>query len=132
MKPGHYIPLLFLVLSGPLYLSGQEKTIPDPETLLTSSIAYYDPNGVWGTYQGSFIVVMETPGEDPRYSEITMDQPADRFHLQVRKGETEKTYEWNSGACSLSFNGKAEFPQEVAKEHRLTCERAQMYGDYYT
>ena len=132
MKPGHYIPLLFLVLSGPLCLSGQEKTIPDPESLLTSSIAYHDPNGVWGSYQGTFVVVMETLGVDPRYSQITLDQPADRFHLQVRKGETEKTYEWNAGACSLTFNGKAEFPEEVAKEHRLTCERAQMYRNYYT
>jgi hypothetical protein len=102
------------------------------EEVLMRSIQYHDPHGVWGTYQGSFVIMMETPGEDPRRSEIHMDQPAGRFYLHVRKGETEKTYEWNRGTCALSFNGNAEISEEVAKEQRLTCERARMYRDYYS
>jgi len=68
MEPGHYFRLLFLVILGPLHLLGQETSIPDSETLLANSIEYHDPNGVWGSYQGSFVVIMETPGEKPRYS----------------------------------------------------------------
>lgn len=126
MRP-FYILLFSLLL--PVAVQAQN---PTAEEILSRSIQYHDPNGVWGTYQGSFVVVMETPGEAPRRSEISMDQPADRFRLYVQKGEMTKTYEWNSGTCSLSFNGKAEFSQEVAEEHRLTCERAEMYRNYYS
>ena len=104
----------------------------DAEEILSRSIRYHDPNGVWGTYRGSFVVIMETPGEVPRRSEISMDQPADRFRLHVQKGETKKTYQWNAGACSLSFDGNAEFSQEVARQHGLSCERAEMYRNYYS
>ncbi len=115
-----------------LPVSGQEVPTPDAETLLAGSIAYHDPNGVWDTFQGAFVVLMESPGNPMRRSEIHLDQPAGRFRLEVRQGNTEKTYQWNAGACSLSFNGKTEFSEAVAKEHRLTCERARMYRDYYT
>ncbi len=126
MRP-FYILLFSLLL--PVAVHAQN---PTAEEILSRSIQYHDPNGVWGTYQGSFVVVMETPGEAPRRSEISMDQPADRFRLYVQKAGTTKTYEWNSGTCSLSFNGKAEFSEEVAQEHRLTCERAEMYRNYYS
>lgn len=132
MKPNPCLPLLCLMLLGPLHAPAQETPLPDGQTLLANSIQYHDPAGVWGSYQGSFVVVMETPGEAPRRSEITMDQPADRFRLHVQKGDTSKTYEWNAGACALSFNGKTDFSQQVAEEHRLTCERARMYRDYYS
>jgi hypothetical protein len=109
----------------------QAQTV-DSEEVLSKSIRYHDPQGVWGSYRGSFVVIMETPGDVPRRSEITMDQPADRFRLHVKKGGTTKTYQWNAGECSLSFDGKAEFSQEVAEQHRLSCERAEMYRNYYT
>ena len=123
--------LLFFIIPVLLAGTAPAQTIP-AEEVLSSSIRYHDPNGVWGAFQGAFVVVMETPGEAPRRSEITMDQTEDRFHLYVQKGETTKTYEWNAGACSLSFNGETEFSQEVAEEHRLTCERAEMYQNYYS
>jgi len=132
MKPNACLLLLCLMLLGPLPSSGQEVPFPDPETLLAKSIEYHDPAGVWGSYQGSFVVMLETPGEAPRRSEIHLDQPADRFRLQVQKGNTSKTYEWNEGRCSLRFNGSEEFSGEIAAEHRLTCERARMYRDYYS
>ncbi|TNF71774.1 MAG: hypothetical protein EP302_06140 [Bacteroidetes bacterium] len=126
MRP-FYILLASLLLS--IVVQAQN---PTAEEILSRSIGYHDPNGVWGSYQGSFVVVMETPGQTPRYSEITMDQPADRFRLHVRRGETKKTYEWNAGTCHLSFDGKTEFSDAIAQEHRLTCDRAEMYRDYYS
>ncbi|UCE70468.1 MAG: hypothetical protein JSW57_06175 [Flavobacteriaceae bacterium] len=126
MRP-FYILLASLLLS--FVVQAQN---PTAEEILSRSIGYHDPNGVWGSYQGSFVVVMETPGQTPRYSEITMDQPADRFRLHVRRGETKKTYEWNAGTCHLSFDGKTEFSDAIAQEHRLTCDRAEMYRDYYS
>ena len=122
---------LFFLFTGLLVNAGYSQTT-DARAVLGKSIRYHDPDGVWGTYRGSFVVVMETPGEAPRRSQITMDQPSDRFHLHVRRGVTEKTYEWNAGSCTLSYNGNTEFSEEVAAAHRLTCERAQMYRDYYS
>lgn len=128
MKPGLFLILCCLVIP----VTGQEVPAPEAETLLAKSIAYHDPGGVWGSFQGAFVVLMESPGKTVRRSEIHLDQPANRFRLQVRQDHTEKTYQWDAGVCSLGFNGKAEFSEEVAKEHRLTCERARMYRDYYT
>ena len=110
----------------------QARTV-DSEEVLSKSIRYHDPEGGgWGNYRGSFVVLMETPGDVPRRSEITMDKPADRFRLHVKKEGTTKTYQRNAGECSLSFDGKAEFSQEVAEQHGLSCERAEMYRNSYT
>ena len=131
MEPGPYIRLLYFLILGSFHLTGQQPIL-DSETLLKNAITYHDPNGVWGTYQGTFVVLMESPGKKPRRSEIYLDQPADQFRLHVQRGETKKTYEWNAGICTLSFNGKAEFSDAVATAQRLTCERAEMYRDYYS
>jgi hypothetical protein len=124
-------PLFFWSALLSLCASLSAQNIP-AEEVLTASIAYHDPGGVWGTYRGAVVVVMESHGEPPRRSEITLDQPADRFHLHVQRGDTEKTYQWHAGACALSLNGKAEFSAGEAQRHRLTCERAEMYRNYYT
>ncbi|WP_424508352.1 DUF6503 family protein, partial [Robiginitalea sp.] len=55
-----------------------------PQQILDKSISYHDPNGLWGSFEGSFNVRMETPDRPDRLSEITMDQNEGRFRLHVR------------------------------------------------
>ena len=118
--------LAFLALNSAFAQTGEA------EVILSKSIEYHDPEGKWGQYKGSFTVELTTPGQDPRISEIQMDQPQSAFQLKMTQGETTKTYGMNKDQCQLTFNGNADFPEEVADEHRLTCERAQMYRDYYS
>jgi hypothetical protein len=103
-----------------------------PGQILAKSISYHDPNGVWGSFEGSFNVRMDTPERTPRLSEITMNQNEARFRLHVRQGEDEKTYELNDELCTLHLNGREDFSEADAKTHRLTCESAKMYRDYYS
>ncbi len=115
-----------------LTLSSAFTQTAGAETILTRSIEYHDPEGKWGRYKGSFTVELTTPGQDPRRSEILMDQPESGFQLKMTQGETTRTYEMNKDQCRLTFNGDPNFSEEVAEEYRLTCERARMYRDYYT
>ena len=103
-----------------------------PQQILDKSISYHDPNGLWGSFEGSFNVRMETPDRPDRLSEITMDQNEGRFRLHVRQGKDEKTYELLGQNCTLHLNGRENFSEADAKTHRLTCESAKMYRDYYS
>ena len=124
----HLLFKLFF-LSGILMASGQYLS---PRQILDNSISYHDPNGVWGSFEGSFNVRMDTPERPPRLSEITLNQNEARFRLHVRQGEDEKTYELNGQQCTLHLNGREDFSEADAKTHRLTCESAKMYRDYYS
>ena len=123
------LPSLFFSLSFIFIGNSQDLS---PREILDKSISYHDPNGVWGSFEGSFNVRMETPDRPSRLSEITMNQNEARFHLHVRQGEDEKTYELNGQQCTLQLNGKENFSEADAKTHRLTCESAKMYRDYYS
>ena len=109
--------------------SGQDLS---PRQILDKSISYHDPKGIWGSFEGSFNVRMETPDRPDRLSEITLDQNEGRFRLHVRQGEDEKTYELAGPNCTLHLNGREDFSEADAKTHRLTCESAKMYRDYYS
>lgn len=123
----------FLSLSCALFclFIGQSQNLTADE-ILSKSIAYHDPNGVWGSFNGAFTVRMETPERLPRVSEITINQNEARFRLHAVQGEVEKTYELNGKQCTLSLNDAPEFSEADAEKHRLTCESAKMYRDYYS
>lgn len=123
--------LLIACLLGLVSTPCPAQSMPAAE-ILDKSIRHHDPNGVWGRYRGGFTVVLESPGEAPRTSKIRMDQPASRFHLKMTRGHIEKVYELDGDSCSLRFNGDPRFSGEIAKEHRLTCDAAKMYKNYYS
>jgi hypothetical protein len=102
------------------------------EQVLANSIAYHDPNGVWGSFKGTFKIRMDSPDRAPRISEITMDQGSEHFRLYVRQENDTKTYELTGPKCTLKLNGTEDFSESDAENHRLTCDRARMYRDYYT
>ena len=41
-------------------------------------------------------------------------------------------YTLDKGKCGIKFGGKSDFDEATAKAHRLSCERANMYKNYYT
>ena len=122
------LPTLFLLFFG---LQTFAQTA-EAESILARSITYHDPQGNWGSFNGSFLVELTTPGEDPRKSTIHMDQVESLFQLEMSQGDNTKVYALVGDLCELTFNGSTDFSEEIAKEHRLSCERARMYRDYYT
>lgn len=99
--------------------------------LLEKSIAYHDPQNLWGSYTGIMNVVSSRPGKDDRLSVIALDQPNSRFKIIVSEDGVDRTYEIHGDSCELTFEGRREFSEQVAKKYRLNCEQAKTTRDYY-
>jgi len=100
--------------------------------LLDKAIAYHDPNQNWTNFNGKLFVVMETPNNPNRESEIVINLPGDYFYVNAVRDTISTEYTLDKGNCNIKFCGKSEFNEATAKIHRLSCERANMYKNYYT
>ncbi len=99
--------------------------------LLDKAIKYHDPNGNWETFNGTLNVTMKTPKNPNRDSEIQINLPEEYFYVKSSRGTNTTEYTVNKENCIISFNGKT--PTEAEKtERKLSCERANMYKNYYT
>ena len=105
---------------------------PTVEEVLAKSMAYHDPQGVWGRFDGSFSIRMETPDKPDRLSHIRMDQPRSYFGIRIVQDGVETEWNLREGNCQLRYNGSETFSEELALTYRLTCERARMWRDYYS
>jgi hypothetical protein len=100
--------------------------------LLDKSIDYHDPNGNWSSFKGNFTVTMSTPDGKERISNLTLNLPQEYFQVSSAKDSVILKQTLDKGDCELMLNGSIELSEEDKKTHRLTCERAKMYKDYYT
>lgn len=108
---------------------GQELT---GDQLLNKAIAYHDPNNSWTSFDGEFVVTMSTPDAKKRISAIQLNLPKEYFQVQSTKEDVVIVQTVDKGECKLMLNGSADLTNEDKKTHRLTCERAEMYKNYYT
>ena len=108
---------------------GQELTGSD---LLEKAIAYHDPQNNWSSFNGAFKVTMATPNMGNRETEIIIDLPKEFFYSKAIRDKIVIEFTVNKDTCDIKFNGSKEYSEETAKEHRLNCERATMYKNYYT
>ncbi|MCH3883617.1 DUF6503 family protein [Tenacibaculum aquimarinum] len=101
------------------------------EQLLEKAIEYHDPNGNWNTFNGELFVTMKTPKSDARKSQIKINFPQEYFYVKASRGENTTEYTVEKEACTIVFNG--EVPSAaLKKEHKLSCERANLFKNYYT
>lgn len=100
--------------------------------LLDKAITYHDPNNNWSTFNGELLVTMETPKSPNRDSKIVINLPGDYFYVNAIQDTLSTEFTIDKGICSIKFCGKSEFDETTAKKHRLSCERANMYKNYYT
>ncbi len=120
---------IFLITLLPFSTIGQELT---GQQLLEKAINFHDPNSAWPSFHGKLDITMETPDGKERVSEIIMNLPKEFFKATSMKDDIEIEQTVSKGECTLSLNGSTDFSKEEAKTHRLTCERASMYKNYYT
>ncbi|MFH6602878.1 DUF6503 family protein [Maribacter algicola] len=102
------------------------------EQLLNKAIEYHDPNGNWGSFQGTLQVTMTTPDEKQRISDIEIDLPGQIFQLEFDQEGDRISQRVEKGKCLLALNGSSSISNEAVEKHRLTCERAKLMKDYYT
>ena len=119
--------LLFVIFSTSQFF-GQEMT---GSQLLEKAIEYHDPNGNWATFSGTFNVTMETPTKSDRHSIISLDLPNEYFQLYASQDKTHIEYILESQKCNINFNGHIATEEEKTA-NKLSCERANMYQNYYT
>lgn len=125
MKPT--LLLFFLLIS----FTSCKKELTSSE-LLSNSIEFHDPNNNWKTFDGSFTVVMKTPDQSDRISDISIDIPNEIFEVSAKRDSVETYYGVIKDSCVIKLNGKSEISSEDMKIHRLSCERANLYKNYYT
>ncbi|MCX2718713.1 DUF6503 family protein [Lentiprolixibacter aurantiacus] len=120
---------LFFLISLPL--TGFTQELNGIE-LLDKAIAYHDPQNQWKSFNGSFLITMQSPNRPLRKSKITLDLPKSYFRLAVERDGISTSYLLEGNNCSLSLNGRKDFSPEEAKANQLNCERATLMKDYYT
>jgi len=99
--------------------------------LLEKSIAYHDPDGNWSTFKGNLMVTMESPNKPNRDSDITIDIPNEYFSVKATTSGKTTEYVVDKGNCSILYNGETP-SEEIKKKNNLSCERANLYKNYYT
>ena len=100
--------------------------------LLQNAISYHDPNNNWPTFNGEFMVTMETPKKSERKSKVKINLPEQVFSLTVNQEEVSLKYILKGNDCKLRLNGAAEFSETQQKTFNLNCDRAVMMKNYYT
>lgn len=123
-------PLLYLAL----FFFGtqvQAQQITGPE-LLDKSIRFHDPKGIWKDFNGKLKVIMETPNNPNRDSDITIDLPHQYFYVKATRGKNTTEYTLDKRKCQIRFNGDERPNDSIKKKYRLNCERAKLYKNYYT
>lgn len=99
--------------------------------LLEKAINYHDPSGNWPSFSGNFKVTMTTPNQSPRVSDINISLPTEFFSVTANRDGNTQTYTLDKTNCSLFYN-TMKLDEAAAKEKKMTCERANMYKNYYT
>jgi len=100
--------------------------------LLDKAINYHDPSGNWDTFNGTFNVTMEIPNKPNRETEIKINLPKEYFYSKATRDTTTTEFILEKDNCKIVYNGTSDFSEEIAKEKRLSCDRATMYKNYYT
>ena len=100
--------------------------------LLDNALEYHDPNNNWSTFVGELNVTMETPNNPNRYTEIKINLPEEYFYSKATRDTITTEFVLDKDNCEIFFNGSTNFSEEIAKKNRLSCERANMYKNYYT
>lgn len=123
--------LLFTI--GILFIGviGMAQTSISPEQLLNKAINFHDPQGKWTTFQDSLQVVMTTPNAAKRTSHIYIDLPQEFFSVKAKRDTTTTYYEISKGICKMRYNHK-EVDDAAAQEKGMSCDRAELYKNYYT
>lgn len=100
--------------------------------LLDKAIKYHDPQNQWETFNDTLYVTMESPKNSNRTSKIIINLPKEQFYLKAKRDTIISEYSLNKDECSISLNGKTNLSNAVLKTHNLSCERANLYKNYYT
>jgi hypothetical protein len=99
--------------------------------LLAASIAHHDPEGRFAG--GAFRLEMteSRPDGSARQSTFTLDNATGRAKLRREADGVVTEGTIGDGECSWTLDGRSDFSDAEAEQHRLTCERLELLRNYY-
>lgn len=122
------VVLSFLLLSiSPI--SAQDISATE---LLDKAINYHDPDQRWDKFSNTLYVTMKTPNNADRRSKIIINLPQDFFKVTATRDTVTTEYVIDRGTCSMTLNGSSIISKAQKKAHNMSCERANLYKNYYT
>ncbi|MGY8914182.1 MAG: DUF6503 family protein [Flavobacteriales bacterium] len=123
--------LIYFILLSSIPFLGNSQDLTGSQ-LLQKAIGYHDPNKNWTSFNGEFVVTMETPNSSERESKIQINLPKELFSLTVNQEAISLEYILKGKDCKLRLNGSSDISEAQQKTFNLNCERATMMKDYYT
>lgn len=107
------------------------RGVPGPtgEEVLERSIAYHDPEGVWGNRALGLTIAESRPDGKERTITLRLDPATERFEIERREGETLIGGQVDPEQCYWDLR-EGNFDAELAAS--LSCESLQRTRDYYT
>ncbi len=121
----------FLCLAILISLASSAQELTGTQ-LLEKAIKYHDSEKSWDSFRGNLGVTMNTPDGKERISDLVINLPQEYFELRSSKDGAKLKQTLSKGECELKLNGSTTISEEDLKTHRLSCERANMYKNYYT
>ncbi|RMA66244.1 DUF6503 family protein [Ulvibacter antarcticus] len=121
--------LILSLLLFPFVVISQELSAND---LLDKAIAYHDPFGNWESFSGTLLISSETPEKPSRLSEVQIDLPKQYFYMKAVRDTKTTEYSITADQCEIAFNGETDPSEAIKKENNLSCERANLFKNYYT
>ena len=119
---------LILILSLTKIITAQTIT---PQEILNKAIAFHDPNNNWLSFSGNFKVVMTTPNQSPRTSDIHIHIPAEYFKITATRDTVTTQYILDKETCEMQYNSKV-LSESEAKSKNMSCDRGNFMKNYYT
>lgn len=123
------LTIIFLGLISFQYMAAQNLS---GQKLLDNAIKYHDPNNQWNTFKGEFDIEMDMPEKSKRVSHITINLPEAYFKVTATRDTVVTEYIIDKGDCRISLNGKSNLSKAELFSNNLSCDRANMYKNYYT
>lgn len=121
------LTLLFLIS---LFSACAEKMTPS--LLLKKSIEYHDPQGVWDNSDILLTLEQERPDTNVRDKNLVhINNKNGNFEVKKQVEDGLMVRGMQNGKCVQKINDEDPSPEMVEK-YRLTCERSEMFKNYYT
>ena len=119
---------LFVLGSTPV----SAADLPNGPELLSRSIGYHDPDGLWGRTPLTLTVEGTRPDGPPRTTEIGIDLAAQVFTWATMRDGHELAARVEGDLVEATMDGSSEIPVEASEKYRLSAEDVRRKRDYYT
>lgn len=118
-----------LILAPASGLGAEPRSAAD---LLSRSIAYHDPQGLWE--RGAFRLTVEstTAKGETQTKEIVINNGAGRYELRETQDGQRIEQKLEGDSCAFSIDGSTDLTKKQLKKYSLSCETLKQWRNYHS